>query len=299
MKNIACLLFCLCLQQVYAQNTVNLTPEELKSFEGVFQNARNKDLNVQFTADSNALQAKLLWNGGRLKVYPSAPLEFYSKEGETVNIKFVKGPDGKINQLSLGNGDTWNRVYNYHPLVRTEAAHTPEQLKVYEGLFQLGDDRFIQFTEKSNQLILKQHWDGQELPFVPDSAWDFFNKTNLTFNLHFIKGTDGSVEKVLAFKRDLWTKVHPVDYSPAQLVAFEGKYQLKDDKDDIIQIRASGKNLVIKQLWDGKETVLVPQADLYFYCASESYPAKFTKDASGNIVGATMLSGDEFEKIKN
>lgn len=279
---------------------ISLTQKQLKAFEGVFQNQQNKDLNVQFTADTNSLNAKLLWNGGQLRLFPQSDLAFFSKEGERVNITFIKAADGNINQVNVGGNGVWNRVNNYKPLVKLEAPHTPAQLKIYEGLYE--NDRnssaYLQFTEKDNQLILKQQWDGQEVQFVPDSAWSFFNKQQLMFTLDFTKGADGQITKVVAFKRDVWNKVAPAHYTPADLKIFEGKYQFKDDNDDVIQIIASGDNLVIKQLWDGKETVVSPLADLYFYNAGETYPLKFIKNNDGSITQALGINGDVFEKIK-
>jgi len=279
---------------------ITLSQKQLKPFEGVFQSQQNKEMNVQFTADTNSLNAKLLWNGGQIRLFPQSGLEFFSKEGERVNVTFVKGADGTITQVNVGGNGLWNRVNNYKPLVKAEAPHTPEQLKLYEGLYENAGNNgaYLQFTEKDNQLVLKQQWDGQEVQFVPDSSWSFFNKQQLRFTLDFTKGEDGQVTKVLAFKRDVWNKVKPVHYKPDELKVFEGKYQLKVDNDDIIQIIASGTNLVIKQLWDGKETVVLPMADMYFYNAAETYPLKFTKNSDGSITQVKGLNGDEFEKVK-
>jgi hypothetical protein len=262
---------------------------QLKKFEGIFQNQQNKDQYVQFTADSNSLRAKLLWNGGQVQLYPGSDLEFIAKEGERVTIKFVRDPDGSINQMSVGDNGVWKRATDYHPIVKTEISHTPAQLKIYEGLYQLrpGLDRFIQFTEKGNKLILKQHWDGQETPFVPDSAWQFFNRDQLQFTLDFKKDAAGNITQVLAFKRDLWSKVEKTHYGPEEMKAFGGKYQLSVDSDDVIQIRPSGGDLVIKQLWDGKETIVSPLAALYFYNAKENLPFYFSKNSDGAITKAS------------
>ena len=51
-------------------------------------------------------------------------------------------------------------------------------------------------------------------------------------------------------------------------------------------------------MWDGKETVVAPLADNYFYGTTEAYPIKFEKNADGTVTGATALDGDAFEKIK-
>jgi hypothetical protein len=185
-------------------------------------------------------------------------------------------------------------------LVKLEAPHTPAQLKVYEGLYENNGntDMYVLFSERDNNLVLKQQWDGQEIQFVPDSTWSFFNKQQLRFTLDFTKGTDGEVTKVRAFGRDVWNKVKPVHYNRDELKTFEGKYRFKVDNDDIIQISAKGENLVIKQLWDGKETVVTPLAENYFYNTAETYPLKFAKNTDGTIALATALNGDVFEKIK-
>jgi len=280
---------------------ITLSAAQLKPFEGVFQNAQNKEMNVQFSVDSNSLKAKLLWNQGQqLRLYPQSELAFFSKEGERVNITFVKAADGTITQVNVGGNGLWNRVRDYKPITKQETPHTPAQLKLYEGLFknEHSDNLYMQFTEKDNNLVLKQLWDGQEVQFVPDTAWHFFNKQQQMFTLDFTKGSDGQITKVMAFRRDIWNKVKAAHYTHDELKAFEGKYQLKVDNDDVIQISAVGGNLVIKQLWDGKETVVAPLADNYFYGTTEAYPIKFDKNSAGTVTGATALNGDGFEKMK-
>jgi hypothetical protein len=81
--------------------------------------------------------------------------------------------------------------------------------------------------------------------------------------------------------------------------AFEGKYQLKEDPDDIILISARDLSLVIKQLWDGKETVVNPLADFFFYDSAEKYSLAFRKDLAGVITGVMILNKDLFEKVKD
>lgn len=209
-------------------------------------------------------------------------------------------PGGTITQVNVGGNGLWTRVKDYKPLVRQQAPHTPAQLKIYEGLYENAGNNgsYLQFTEKDNQLVLKQQWDGQEVQFVPDSAWSFFNTKQLMFTLDFTKGADGQITKVIAFKRDMWNKVKPAHYTPGELKIFEGKYQFKVDNDDVIQIMASGENLIVKQLWDGKETVVSPMAELYFYNNAEIYPLKFSRNADGTITQVMVLNGDVFEKIK-
>ncbi len=279
---------------------IQLNPDQLKAFEGYFQNSQNKDMVVQFTARENSLNAKLSWNDAQIKLFPDSAFEFFSKEGEPITIQFGKGKNGVIDHFAIRNNGLWTRVDNYKPLVRTEISHTPEQLKVFEGVYQLQnqDDRFIQFSEKDNKLILKQQWDGEQVEFVPDSALSFFSKQQKLFTLQFVKGDGGNIAKVIAFRNDVWIKLKKTHLSPEQLKIFEGKYRFKDDQDDIIQIKVQGDNLVVTQLWDGKETTVYQQTENYFYNEAQSYPVAFAKDKDGSITQVVVLDGDLFEKIK-
>jgi hypothetical protein len=55
---------------------------------------------------------------------------------------------------------------------------------------------------------------------------------------------------------------------------------------------------VVKQLWDGKETVVDPLADFYFYNKAQKYSVAFRKDEAGAITGVLVLNKDLFEKVK-
>jgi hypothetical protein len=300
-----CLLFWAALPG-FAQDTaggqdtshrVTLSREKLLIFEGIFTNEHNPDQSAQFTADTNCLKAKMLWTDVTLTLYPRSDLEFFSRGEEPVNITFAKDPDGKVEQLKLNDRAVWRRNRDYHPFVLKEAKHTPAQLKPYEGLFTMNGG-FIRLFEKDNQLILKQLWDGNEIPFVPDTAWNFYGRKNILFNLHFTMDANGQPTQFLAFKRDLWVKAKPAHYNPADLKVFEGKYHLDVDSDDVVQISASGTDLVIKQLWDGKSTTVSPTADLFFYNPAESFTLSFTKNGDGKITEALGPNNNHFIKIQ-
>jgi hypothetical protein len=200
----------------------------------------------------------------------------------------------------IGQNLAWNRINDYKPLVRTEMAHTPEQLKVFEGTYQgRGNQSFIGITEKANKLVLHQFWDGNEIEFVPDSVTHFFCPTQQLFTLQFVMRADGSVVRMIALGRDIWDKTSAVSLTPGEMKAFEGKYRFKTDPDDIIQITASGLNLVIRQLWDGKETTVSPKTNVFFYNQEQRYLLTFDKDDAGIVTGAFVWGNDYFEKIKN
>ncbi len=286
--------------------TIQLNPSQLKPLEGFFQNPKNKDMYVQITVapSGNGIMCKRLWNNNQMNFLPETELNFVSAiapEERPLRLLFKKDSTGSVSQLSLGNNDLWTRVADYKPIVKLEMKHTPEQLKPLEGTYSLQNNqqqRFIQFTVKQNQLILKQHWDGTEQALLPETELSFFIKDQTLFSLVFSKDANGVINQALVNKRDNWTKIVPVHLTNEQLKVFEGKYQFKDDPDNLLQLTAKGQQLVVKQLWDGKEISLTPQTDTYFYNNEESYSLLFNKDADGNFTQMRLLGIDIFTKVK-
>ncbi len=282
---------------------IQLSPEQLKSFEGVFQNPRNNDMYVQFAVKGNALTGKLLWNNNEIGLVPESASSFVSTEsGEEgpIHIRFLKDSSGVVGKVSVGNNELWSKMYNYKPLVRTEMKHEPEQLKPFEGLYEdeRGRNQFIQMTVRDNKLVIKQHWDGSEIVMVPQTELDFFNPQMLLYTCSFSKGPDGAVKQALIFKRDKWNKTEKIRMTMEQLKIYEGKYQFKDDPDNFIRISARGNNLVVKQLWDSKEIILEPQVANYFYNNEQSYPLLAILDKSGAVLQVRVLDLDLFDKVK-
>jgi hypothetical protein len=290
-----------------AQDTnkaIQLPPGPLKAFEGYFQFSQSKDQVIQVKIVRDTLVARLLWNGVSIHIVPESDSVFHNVEpveGRTIPIMFSRNSEGIYASMYLFDKQrSWNRIHDYKPLVRTEIAHTPEQLKIFEGIYRGRDNpQYIGISEKENQLVLHQFWDGNEVEFVPDSALHFFNKQQLLFTLQFVKGPDDSITRMVAFGRDIWDKEQHLSLTPEQVRLFEGKYRFKDDPDDILQMTASGMNLVIRQMWDGKETVVSPRTNVFFYNMQQAYLVTFIKDDSGAVTGAFILGNDYFEKVKN
>jgi hypothetical protein len=89
-------------------------------------------------------------------------------------------------------------------------------------------------------------------------------------------------------------------HTPQQLKPFEGLYyRLKDDPDELIRIAARDSSLVVRQLWDWKETIMSPLTNLYFYNRARKYSLYFKKNPAGLVTGALILNKDLFEKVKN
>jgi hypothetical protein len=279
-----------------------LTVVQWKALEGYYQNARNKEMYIQISAKENVLIEKLLWNNNELKLTPESELDFVGEsEGESVRISFKKDSTGNIAQVQFNRNNIFTKTNDYKPIVRIEMVHTPAQLKKYEGLYryqQRDQERFIQFTEKENKLVLKQHWDNKEVILLPESDSNFFCKEAPLFSLLFVKDNEGNIAKALVNKRDNWEKVRKTAPTTEQLKTLEGKYEFKEDPDNVIQLIVKKNTLIIKQLWDKKEIILEPYTANYFYNNAESYPMQVTRDESGAVTQLLILGMDVFVPVK-
>ena len=195
------------LQAQEIKKGVQPSPGKLKVFEGFYQFQKDKDVFLQITVKENNLVLKQLWDGKEFVFEQDSTLDFYCK-AQSFPLKFTDSA-GIITQVLAFKRDVWYKVKDYKPVIKKEVQLTPQQLKAFEGKYQMkgGDeDDFLQITTKGNNLILKQLWDGQEIVFVPESALEFFCKDR-SFQLKFSKDEDGAVTQVLAFNRDIWLKV--------------------------------------------------------------------------------------------
>jgi hypothetical protein len=85
---------------------------------------------------------------------------------------------------------------------------TGEQLKAYEGKYQLIDelDNFIQIMAKDNHLLVKQLWDSKDIIFDPKTA-TFFDNREQSLPLLILKNDGGAVVQVKLHGNDLFNKV--------------------------------------------------------------------------------------------
>ena len=195
-------------------------------------------------------------------------------------------------------------------LVYSTQIHSQQQpLKSFEGYYQFTNDTstYLQITAQGANLILHQLWDDKEITFKRKSALEFLNE-EYAFPLKFGSDQNGSITQVTAFNRDLWNKVKnykpisntEIHLSPEQLKPFEGKYtfQFEKGEDSYIQITAAADHLTLKQIWDGKEINFVPKSNVEFFCKDQSFPLKFIKDGSGNVIQVLAFNKDLWQKVK-
>jgi hypothetical protein len=286
-----------------AQDTLNtkgehapvfLSGTQWKAVEGYFQS--NKDLYLRTTAHDTVLLVKYLWANNEDTLYPESELAFSNRESgdKASRLVFSKDSFGSVSRLFNG-GETWNRVSEYRPVVKKEMPHTPAQLKPFEGVYHFENDSnaLVQFMVKGNDLVLK---DNQETHFVPSSELNFYKPDNIWFTIDFSKDASGKIKQALIVKRTVLIKNPKPSITVTQLQSYEGKYRSKSDPDNIIQLIIKGKQLIVKQLWNGQEIVVTPLADLYFYNTTESYSLQFVRDSDGAVRQAWLFNTTEFDK---
>jgi len=290
-------------QAAQIKSLAQLSEQEWKALEGYFQNPGNPDLYVQFKTSHDTLLGKTLWNNNSFHLLPQTSLSFASieeGEGGHIRIDFIRDSTGAVNSMRLGNNNIWKRASNYKPIVRMEMEHSPDQLKPFEGIYQFKNDsgRFIRFSVDGNRLELKQLWDGNKIYFVPETPLDFFSKEFPMFILTFSKNNEDQVNQVIAFKKDVWRKTSKPVLDINALKLYEGKYQSTNDPDNLVQLTASYSQLMLKQLWDGKEIVLDPLTISYFYNDAQSFPLQILRGQDGSVKKIIILDMDQFNKVK-
>ncbi|WP_431210216.1 hypothetical protein ACQ86N_29790 [Puia sp. P3] len=273
---------------------------QLKGVDGYFRSSQNKDMVVSFTAKDTLVLAKLLWNGNEVHLVPVSGLSFVSKESGDegpINVLFHRDSvSGVIDRADVKGNGSWVRANDYRPVEKKVMEHTAEQLTPFEGLYQLDreEGRYIQLFVKGNDLILKQHWDGRELPFVPESALDFYCRDMPAFTLNFTRDQQGTVTQVVAFGRDRWVRTKPPVFGVGQLKQYEGKFQSADDPDNEIRLVATDQGLTVVQLWDKKEIPVRALTDGYFNNADLSFAVQVDKDGTGKIKQVVLLGMQVF-----
>lgn len=200
----------------------------------------------------------------------------------------------------------------FHPgklSAQATAADQTAQLKPFVGKYQFTDNTmvFLQIMVKDGNLVLKQLWDNQEIPFKKTSDLEFYNDEH-DFPLKFTKSSTGEITQVLAFNRDLWNRVADdytvplqkiIQLTAEQLKPFEGKYERKGgdgDADDMVQVASADGHLTIKHGDDVTGIFAVSEQD--FVTENQTFSVKFTKGGDGTVIQAVVNKKDVWIKAK-
>ena len=81
------------------------------------------------------------------------------------------------------------------------------------------------------------------------------------------------------------------------LKKFEGYYQLTNDTATYLQITSQGNNLILHQLWDGKEITFERKSESEFFNEEQSFPLKFTSGQNGIITQVLAFDRDLWNKV--
>ena len=216
-----------------------------------------------------------------------------------------------VNTLSARTPKSYG-VQNGHPAQDGDLkALAQGDYKAFSGTYKHkwddGSDGFVELTATDSGLVLKQLWDGKQIPFVPSTTLSFFNREHPEFTLVFTKDADGTINQFLAFGKDAWARTTEkpagqvvkaaVQVPPGKLKALEGKYEL-EGKDAFIRLTASGHGLVLKQLWDGVAVNFVPITDLSFACENQaSFTLNFIQGSDGAITKMLAFNKDMWDKV--
>lgn len=281
--------------------TGSLTEAQWQAVEGYYQSTTNPNLYLQCARQDSLLLAKYLWMPDVDTLRPLSELGFISvKQGgrNASRLTFVKEAGAAPASVQY-SGYTWNKVKNYKPVVVKEMPHTPAQLARFAGVYhaQRDSNNLIQMVVEGNDLVLKE---TQDTRLVPQTELCFYKPDNLWFSVDFSEDAAGNITQALVVKRDVWLRNPKPAITAAQLRSYEGRYRAKNDSDNSIQLIARGSQLVVKQLWDGKEILVTPLADLYFYNKANAYSLQFVRDADGKVRQAWLFNTTEFDrKVEN
>jgi len=109
-----------------------------------------------------------------------------------------------------------------------------------------------------------------------------------------------SVASVYGWQGNYGGKVKKiVTLQPAQLKALEGYYEMEGNKEMHLQFTAKNNQLILKQLWDGREVTFDAESELEFFNRQFPFPLKFSKDASGKVNQVLAFERDMWKRVDN
>lgn len=118
-------------------------------------------------------------------------------------------------------------------------------------------------------------WDATaEVHFLPDSGLVFHRKDegeDGRVHIRFRKDEEGRVVHVTMGNGTEWDRSSRVVMQPERLKALTGIYQSKEEPHKELTVVAGDSSLMVKQTWDGRQTVVVPLSETFFYTPDQFY----------------------------
>jgi uncharacterized protein YjhX (UPF0386 family) len=283
---------------------VQLSKQQLKALEGIYQLDANKAAYIHVIAKENELIAKQLWDGKEIAMSAQSDVSFRINVPYLRIVKFTKNGKGIATKFRASDKKDWNKVDSYHP---TDQIKLPAQtLKKFEGHYEFRDRKgqFLQITATGNGLVLKELWDNRQVDFTATGPLAFSAKENPDFTLEFTADNAGRITQVLAWGKDVWDRndnYHPpveIKLTAQDQKKFEGKYEFRSQKGQFIQISVTDNGLVLKQLWDDQQIDFAAISPLEFHAKKQpGFTLLFTRDNAGGITQVLAFGQDVWDKV--
>lgn len=156
------------------RDTRLLSRRQWEAVEGIYQLKGNPEMFIRFTDREGELVAGFLWDlRDSLRFLPDSPLVFIEKDagsGARSRIRFRQDARGRVDGVTMGNGSMWGRV--------DRVVVPVENLRALAGNYQSmddPDDRIAISLTDSNQLAVRQAWDGLQVVLTPLSGSYFYS----------------------------------------------------------------------------------------------------------------------------
>jgi len=284
------------------QKEIVLSKQQLDAFTGYYQYQEPKEGYVQCVVRGNNLVGIQLWTKKEFVFTALSESEFVSKEG--ITAKFSKDKAGVVTEVLVSNSEILKKVKEPKTIEKKEAKLTPEQRDAMVGYYYMREykDLVMQVTNNGNDIRVKELWSNAEQSFMPISDVEIFSKGAM-MTIKFTKGSNGEITYLQAVKGKIWDKGPKpdekvaVNLSAANLKAFEGKYSMPVQGDvAYVEITATEKGLMLKQLWDGQQISFFPTSELEFYNKEKAFPLKFIKK-NGAIAQVEAFRKDVWNRV--
>jgi len=277
---------------------------------------RDLKLNLEYLADNYVTSRDI-----SVKAYQYTLLNMATRKGDVVTNHFaqsnIKQRITMINREVPRRGE-WLKyslvlpsfivLYLSMQFFQSQAAEESHLYDEMTGYYRSAKSAhiFIHIGRKNGHLTLEPSWDHERIIFEQKGQFEFYNQRK-NFPLKFIKGTNGEIQQLLAFEKDLWNKVDgdegvyrkkEIELSPKVLRSFEAKYQYKDQP-YYIDIKSEDSIIVVHESWTGNSIRLFPETPSRFFSKQNNYTLEFIRNTNGEIVKAIALNDDEWLKISN
>ena len=169
-----------------------------------------------------------------------------------------------------------------------------QQWDAVEGIYQLvgNPNMFIRFTDRDRELVARFLWDATaEVHFLPDSGLVFERKDEVRVHIRFATNGEGRVVHVTMGNGTEWDRVSGLVLTAGKLKVLAGSYQSIDDSDNRIIVKPGDNALLVTEAWSGRQVVLTPLSDTFFFSAKPEYTLQFLTSEKGGTPEALKVMG--------